>query len=489
MSKVSKSLISIVVVAAIILLMPFGFSRITQHNYQGMLARVNNRLAPSGISFSLANYQHGWYTSHAALTMTFDPKKVRRGGPTRLLPYSKPITFNVDQTIYNGPIVIDPNYGLTLAMAVISSRIVPSQQTLKTTDITPDENLLTAVTVLHYTLSTDTTVTSIPRKITIDKTDTLDWHGMNATVNMGRHSRHVSIQIVMNGLDGKSKTETLHVGKLNYQADFSELSDDVLLNNQSMLNFEGIRFEQNGKTLFNMTPLVMQSKASEKNGLIAGNANIKLPEISLLAMQFGSGELNFNMENVDAKSLALIRQYNEQVASASGKVRIQRITELLTNLLSKGIKVHLALSGLKTPWGGVSAVVQASIDPIESLNKSILHLLGGLSVKIHVTASKGVVHIVVENYLDRQEKPYPAHAAKTPSKEAMDKQIDSQIAEWVKSGMLMPQGDGYTCEVTYDHGTLALNGKPFPVRLNFDLDSTSPKPKALPAKPISKNAK
>ncbi len=204
-----------------------------------------------------------------------------------------------------------------------------------------------------------------------------------------------------------------------------------------------------------------------------------------MGKNYGPGEFEITLRNLDADVLAKINQQTNTMQNGTEAERQQAMLAMipeLPKLFSKGAELEISKCTMKIPEGAIDGHLLLTLpkgdnaNPFELMQK----IQGNASLKMPSALVKQLMEQSVlqqmatqpnmQQVLLQQLQTDSGDATKPAltNEQLATMQADKQIASMQQSGLITVNGSDFAIEVTLEQGKFNVNGKPFdPSMLKF----------------------
>lgn len=494
-----KKIIGLVVILAVLILGSYyGMGLVTERTLKRNVEIINQ--TSDGAKIDLKQYNRYWFTSDATADIQIhiaEHEVTNAEGKSEMVP-AKDYTVNLPVKIYHGPIIFTDKtvlFGLGFAKSQLKlpQEMMDNFSKLFTTE--SDQPQLNVSVFVNY-LNNSRFNFNVPSFKLISKTSKgqADWMGMNFDF---------SISSDMKKMDGNFKLNGIKLTKDNMSAVLGEVLSNYKLHKspegifvgQMNLNVPSLNIQQDSTTLFQIDKLKLHSEGNVTNGLYGTKTNINLDKALVNNRNYGPGELQLSLNNLDAQVLAAILEKSRAMKTTTGPARQQALFAMLPELpklLSKGAKFEISTLKMVVPEGNIEGHFSLEVPKGELVNafQLIQKIEGEGQIKAPATLIKNAM---IQSMKQRQQT-NPAEAnLPAPQKESnasstgnqskvvsvqngqenadlsqISSDVDKKLTALVQAKVLKESGTDYIFEFHYSQGQLTVNGEPFnPLTFKF----------------------
>lgn len=475
-----KLLISLLVIVLLIVILPVVTGQIAKNKFMEF---VNAASRSPNVKLEVNNYHRGWFQSTAdvAISTTNNLPQVHLGGP---------LTFTVHQVIKHGPILLEDHnilfgYALARSQFELSDKIKAALS-----DFIPAGQTLPIIkTEIFFPFNGGGSVKSTIPAFILEKAQQgkFSWKDSVAHINYNREMTRVAGDVMVDGFvftSIKPQIVAQHDGsKLTFQM---QQVDGLWVGNGDM-DFSKLQVQMEGKETFLLSGVKTHSESSIADHLFGMSFQILLDKWQQAGQAYGPGKLIVTINKLNAEALLNIKQHLEaandpNINDQQRQLMVMAVLPLLPSLLDKAPEFQLHTLTLQSAEGELRANGHLVIADDVPGHKGLMSMLKRINGELNMEVPKKIVEKWLLSSLIskmQQEQSVQAviaeEAAKTqkqpsttvPATRLTDAQIESkanqemttQLAEWVKNGYLIVDGDSYKLNASYQNQELKINGK------------------------------
>lgn len=449
MKKWLITIISIIIIlAAILLVVPFITGKVIATRYQYFLDQVAQT---KYLNVKVISYERHWFNSSAVIQITLNPQ-------IRVLPSQsprKPITVQVVQNIMHGPILYAPVDGhkkLLFGLAYIHSEVdKPRLNFWADTHLKFDGSI-------SYNSKAPLISISLPQEkrsfvfknINIEGNTELNFNSLSGKISVA--SMNINDAYVNEQLTGftadydLNKTLLgLYLGDRNFN--IQKLSLDDL---QSKKHYEA-------------QDIKIESFTKESSRKINLDLDISIGSTLIDGQNLGPHYLELEINKLDEPLLvALKQQLILMQQQGFSLLQFAKYNQLLLSLLSRGANIELKKLDIATFSGRASVNGKFNFEPTEKETANPTEIFKKLSASLSIKVPQALFNesmMTFYQWSDSHKHVSPENgkpvATLSPAQRA-------QIAldTWLKNKWLLLDGDYYVTQIAYqDHATF-INGQP-----------------------------
>ncbi|WP_419419530.1 YdgA family protein [Legionella sp. D16C41] len=513
-----KLVVLVVVLAILVLGGYYAMGAITERTIKSNLATVNRT---NGINAQVEKYHRGWFTSAALLHWQINiPERQMKdaNGQMQTIP-AQTLTVKMPLKIYHGPIIF-ANKTVRFGMGYGSTDIpLPDQYQQQfnsyfTNGSTqPKLNLSLFVTYLNNSQIE----MAIPNFKLIAQQDQseFDWMGMKGKVNVTSKADKINGDFTIKGIQFKKADNIAVLSKVSSEYNLHNTEAGLYVGTFNV-KLPSFVVDNKGQRIFELSDFDMDSNSDIKNGLLSSNFKSSINKIIANGKQFGPGNLEVAIRNLDADALGRIKQQAQHIQQSATDLEKQQamfaILPEIPKLLSKGAEFEISKLNFVMPEGTIEGNLQVSLPqgehnnplelmqtvqgkgrlrvPAEIIRRGLVEANRQKLVAQHTTAMQqqnvnstttttnnmnSTTTIQPNNATSANEQTQQSTSNQTTQQLAATVQAglpadisqqavnmtNQQLTSLVQSGVLTVDGNYYVIEVALKQGQLQVNGKPF----------------------------
>lgn len=310
-----------------------------------------------------------------------------------------------------------------------------------------------------------------------------NWLGMNATTTATSQMKKIGGTVILNGLHFSKADTKVDLGKVSSDYDLHETASGLYLGDANF-SLPSFVILEKGQKMFEIVDLDMKSDSDIEEHLFNTHFNVTLKSLSANAQNYGPGDLEVALRNLDADVLAKINQQAGAMQNGTDAQRQQAMIALLPELpklFGKGAEFEISKLSMKIPQGQIDGNLLVSLPKGDNANpfELVQKIHGNARLKVPAEAVKQIMKQSVMQQLVKQpdlqqtlaQQLQANQTAVTPTAPATQPtlsidqiasmQTDKQLNTLQQNGLFTVQGTDYVVEVILDQGKFTVNGKPF----------------------------
>ncbi len=443
------------------LALPFWFGLQAEKSYLALLTQLSRR---SGLQFTSAHYERGWFSSTAE-TVIRHPQI--------------PLELIARHRISHGPFPVDRilagNWQFTPVQARITSQIVLNTAAGQNTPDFPPLNTETT-----FQLNGDGALHA--EMVSIRKTgaqgQAIDWRGFSGEAHFDREWKKIRFEARMPALSlgAPGQTGGMALSGLSWHSDLREGVAGFLFGDSALtigqLQFGG----GNGPVVVNGLEISGVARPAGEN--LDLMLRYRIEELRAADQRLGPGELAIEAHHLD--TAALMKFKNELDAINRGNTPppqaalmvAGKAMELIAALSRQAPDLEITKLSFKTRQGEITGKAKFVLDGRKNgVAQSPLQLLMALSGQGELSIPAPVLKQMLTPAIRRDVQAYQRSRALTPQEmaeltpQAMGEIVDRALPQYLaRNGLtryLVEDGDLYKLTISIRRGQLLVNGQPW----------------------------
>lgn len=449
------SAIILPLIIAIFLALPYFDGFLVRHKYQDMLLAITS----PQVEAKITNYKQGWFSSDINLLVTLHISNDK----TNIIP-NQPIHLTIQEHIIHGPIIFNTSgagkFDLLIAQALINSKLL---------QITPDVakiSQLSAVTTIDLPGNFNTNI-QIPSLNMSQANNQLRINNLNSHFAVSRNIRNIKGLITVDQLNLTQGNQSQQIKNLVTKTDIHQNAQGMWLGNKA-LKVDSATMQLPGHQPFVFNNVNGSMNSNQSGSRINGDAQLDIQSVDINGKSFGPQQIAFRFANADATALSKMNEVTSalQTLNASNE-NFTNTYQLMLDLLSKGVELHLDKFNLTTQWGAITATGNVMMPEQQGVITNIFSLLQSMNLEAKIQIPSTLTSAFVEKLYGRQTTQAGEEQVKNAAK--------MYISNMINDGWLVPQGDTYVIGLNLQKGQFLVNGKP-PKTMNIQLTAPTPMP-------------
>lgn len=429
-------LISLGVLAA--LFIPLSISFWLEKHYEQVFNHLNQ--LPQ-VSVKVTQFHRGWFVSRATAVVTiWGPWLKPRPGVIQTKP-NQPLAFSLEQRIIHGPVIIshwDNRYRFSLAKAFIESQGF-------------DPNFLfKSATTIHLNNLVQSNIQA--QRIRL-------MNGVQQLIITGLKS-HLIFAMPKHDIQADTAIDLVQVFKEQPALILENIHSHVELQPNTPL-WDGTKNLQVGKATYFLAPnkfisledVSLQHEQSNENDTTTINMIVHAAQVTFDALNLRPLDMKFSIRSLNTKMLLNLVRMSLKFKPMS-QVDIEQLKILylpVINLLNEGIDIHLDYLNAQTPDGLIHTTADLNF-PKQVQSPNLALILANAQGRIDLQMPLNWLTMQLQNLYENQKLKWqtvelqPATAAQ------------QQVKTWINNKKLMQNGNTVQTVITYDKGSLLING-------------------------------
>ncbi len=473
----------IIILAALVLGGYYGMGVLTEKAIRNNIEVIDQS---NGLRAEIKQYNRGWFSSEAQIQwqLHIPEHVVDTNGTTQTVP-AQDYSMEMPLTIHHGPVIFANNsvrFGLGYAEAVFP---FPKQYTdqfnANFTAESTKPQLDLSIFVNYFNQSTlDFHVPTF--NLVSKEGGRVNWLGLNATTKISPGMKKIDGTVVVDGVRLTKDDAQVDLGKVSSDYDLHETNSGLYLGDANF-NLPAFNIQVKGQKIFEIADLFFKSKSDIEQHLFNTSFTMTIKSILANAKNYGPGELEISVRNLDADVLAKINQQANAMQNGTEEQRQQAMIALLPELpklFNKGAELEISKLNFKMPEGTINGTLLLSLPKDENANpfELIQKIRGNAKLSVPAATVRELMKQAVAQQMAKQPNAQPSVAkqlgaqpttaqpgqAATPQPAqpaSVDQQVEQQLNALKQAGLIVEKGTDYFIEVTLEQGKFIVNGKPF----------------------------
>jgi uncharacterized protein YdgA (DUF945 family) len=269
------------------------------------------------------------------------------------------------------------------------------------------------------------------------------WEGLRGAVVYTTDFDHFAASFYSAGIEGGSAGSSFALRDLKWAADMARDESGLLVGDaKSSVGSFRLSSREDGATGLEVDRWTMTQSNAVEAGSFGTALGVRVQAIRLGERAFGPGEVEFQLRNLDARSLARLQSQNlGGLASPSSRdvtraAADEGATSLLSGLASRSPQLEIRTLRLATPSGDLEAKLRVDLDGSQpAFLENFYTLL--LVLRVH------------------GEFECPAEIL-----EALYQEREEELLELRREGWVLLDGERYRSRFEFEGGELLVNGIP-----------------------------
>ncbi|MGE5241824.1 MAG: YdgA family protein [Bacteroidota bacterium] len=448
------------------LALPFWFGLQAEKSYLALLAQLSHR---SGLQFTSAHYERGWFSSTAETVIRHPQISIALAARHR---------------ISHGPFPIDRIIAGDCQLIPVQARIT-SQIVLNTPagQNAPDFPPLNTETTFQLNGDGAWHAEMAPIRKTGAPGRVIDWRGFSGDMRFDREWKKIRFEARMPALTlgAPGQAGGLSLSQLSLHSDLREGVAGFLFGD-SALKIGQLQFGGAGGAL-GVDGLEISGAARPAGENVDLMLRYRVEAVRAADERFGPGELTIEARHLDAA--ALVKFKNELDAVYRGNpppaqvalMMAGKAMELIATLSRQAPELELTKLSFKTPRGEITGKAKFVLDGRKhSAAQNPLQMLMALSGRGELAIPAAVLKQMLVPVIQRDIEAYQRSGALTPqdmarlTPQAMSEIVDRAFPQYLsRNGFtryFVEDGDFYKLVISIRRGQLLVNGTPWHASLS-----------------------
>jgi uncharacterized protein YdgA (DUF945 family) len=476
-------LILLLVGAALFGVSAYWFGMQAEHQYNAALRQGSQW---GYVKFTNEAYKRGFFSSRARTVIEVqEPASAQEEKKE-----SEPFRVTLAQEINHGPLIFeksaDGQSHLKPAMAAIETTVVLKPETRKflqdTVGKSFDPSTIKAHTSFDFSGGGESRlmVPAFEQTAQAKEGGSVKWEKLEAQLYFTNGFKSFKGSVSAPGIYISDQTAKFVAKSFGSTFDFHEGIDGLLFGDASwgLAKFEYT--DENSKDLkhFSLAGLSIKTSTKAAGDNVESSLGIGFDQAMADDAQYGPAILSLELRNLDAASLAklkqMIRQTHQtsaqQLGQQTDQLAVAKYMEILPGLLKKSPEVELREVSLKSSKGDFQGKAKIAIDGTKSeAAANPFMILNALAIQAEVNITDALLEGIVESKNEQQIADGRAKANEEPcSREDLEalaaaktrEQLDGLVAQHI----LVHEDGKYKANASYQKGEAKLNGQPLPLQ-------------------------
>lgn len=483
-----KWIVASVIVAALLIILPFGMGILAERNIDQRYAHLN-RIMEQSAHMEIQNYRRGWFSSTAKLKVELKSPKLSSALAKYLAPmlseqYQQSATEKfpliVDLVIHHGPIIWQ-NYNPHIAKAQFGLGLIDAtldlpwnQQGQRWVDATiGKKKWLSSSSLIHYSGNFSNTI-FVPQIHYLDTQSDIqvDWAGINLSTQMSRDINKIEFNLELSPIHVshiKKGDKYIDSSAMSFSGD-SQQGTSGLWFGQFNVKMDNFVLTENAKPMISISGVKAVQIAKEESSKVNTSLSYQVDKIDAYGKNYGPSALSMKLNGLGAKEFKSVSDTlhgvdfdnmpEEQLAFFS----LQLLPELLHMLNGSSLDIVFST---KAPEGDVDFKLNMTttkqdsgiVDPIVlarntlglctfSVPKSVLNTMLANEAKIAINAE--ITSIA-------EEKGEEADLTQVP--QLAELAAEEHLTSLQQEGWISATDKEYKGTIEYKEGKIFSNGK------------------------------
>jgi uncharacterized protein YdgA (DUF945 family) len=480
-----KKLTGLIIILAVLILGGYyGMGVLTERTIKKNIEVINQS---NGLFAQIEQYSRGWFSSDAKIKWRLHiPERVVTGedGKSQTVA-AQDYQMEMPVKIHHGPFIYANNsvrFGMGYAETVFAFPEQYDQKFAETFSKESTKPQLDLSIFVNY-LNKSTIELSLPsfKLISKDGSGHFDWKGMSSTTKMSSNMGRVEGDIVIDGMTMSKDDTKVTLGEVSSDFNLHRTSAGLYLG-EAKFSLPSFDVTVKDKKMFEISEFTVSSDSDIQNQLFSTHFNAAVKSVVANGLNYGPGELEVSLRNLDAEILADINRQATAMQNGTDAERQKAMMALLPELpklFSKGAEFEISKLSLKIPEGVIEGNLLVSLpqgdssNPFEMLQriqgnaklkmpKILVKQLMQQSVLQQMSKQPDMQQALIQQMQSTQQGSQPQATQPPPSQEQLaGMQADKQIGAMEQNGLITSQDSDYVTEVKLEQGKFSVNGKPF----------------------------
>ena len=405
-----KKLAGLVIILAVLILGGyFGMGVVTEKTIKNNIELINQ---PNGLFAQIEQYNRGWFSSDAKVKWRLHlPERVIKdeNGKSQTVP-AQDYQMVMPVKIHHGPFIYADKhvlFGMGYAETILE---FPAEYNQKFDELFSKDSMKPKVDLSIFVnyLNKSSLELDLPsfKLVSKDGTGHFEWMGMNSSTELSSNMGKVEGNLVIDGMKMTKDDTQITLGKVSTDFDLHKTPSGLYLGdaNFSLPSFDVIVKD---KKMFEISNFTLSSVSDIKEHLFNTHFSLALKSLIANGKNYGPGELEIALRNLDADVLADINKQASAMQNGTEADRQKAMMALLPQvpkLFNKGAEFEISKIGLKIPEGDIEGNLFVSLpkgnggNPFELIQK----IQGNAKLKMPKLVVKQLVQQSVMQQMAKQ---------------------------------------------------------------------------------------
>lgn len=476
----------VVILAVLILGGYYGMGVLTERTIRNAIEVIDQS---NGLYADIEQYHRGLFSSEAKIKWRLHvPERVVKdvNGQPQTLP-AQDYSTEMPLTIHHGPVIVANNhirFGFGYAETIFPFPPQYNDQfdaQFSKDSVKPQLDLSIFVNYLNKS-TIDFKVPNF-KLIAKDGSGNFDWLGMDSNTTMSTGMKKVEGSVVLTGLNATKDDAKITLSNVSSDYNLHETPAGLYLGDANF-NLPIFAIFVKDQKMFEVKDLTIKSDSDIEQHLFNTHFNVTLNALLANNQNYGPGDLEVSLRNLDADVLAKINEQTRAMQNGNEQQRQQAMLALLPELpklFSKGAEFEISKLSFKIPQGLVEGNMYITLPKGENANPFELmqKIQGKAKFQAPAAAVKEILKQSIMQQLAKQpdlqqtltqqlqanqvvnQTPDKTNQPPATPEQLADMQSDKQLSSLQQTGVITAQGTDYVIEVSLDQGKFTINGKPY----------------------------
>ena len=448
MRKLSYVFLTIIVIAAICLSLPYFMGVLAQRK---CLELTNTFANLTRAEIKVVNYQRHWFDADATFAIRLRPSGFTGINLEKIDAQLQ--QWTVTAHILHGPVVIRPS-NIKLAQAVIEAAVIPTKEQnvllQRENAVVP---LATILLGINLDGSSSLNVKGAPLAFKSGQV-IFNLQGLDVQMIFSSFLDKVTSVVNLAGFDFADANSALHLQGLKLDYDGTRNALDLWLGQRKVI-LQSFTLKRGADTSLDLSGFSLNSSITEEKHLATIRSSIVLDSGNFNGMNYTKNILEWEATNLDMAVFAKLQHEIKELGDMNEPSMQQgmNVLKYFGLLLNNGVILTVKQASSHTPWGTFLAAGQITSTAAKDAN--FFALLNDLRSEFTLQMQQPLAQYLLVKY-------YGQNANSTVSS---DEQAKNLLTHWVQSGAIVVDGDSYKTKLKYDK-TFFVNDKPISLSVN-----------------------
>lgn len=414
------------------------------------IARINGS---RDLKASVVSYKRGLFSSRAITRLTLKPP--RKG---------RPISFEVVDTIYNGPFVFlhDPHLrdDLRPVMAVVRTRLAPGPNLGAVLEKIPELGSAEVLTVLSLggNASSYLDIPSFQHSFPDRKGGQIavKWGGLAGKLHFDSQLSKADCSLdcpslLVSGQDGRLQIENVR-GRFDSHPGIQGITVG-----STSVSIGDITSVKDGHSVFTLNSADLRAQSRVDGNKINGSIRLDFDKLDTGGLGLGPFAIDIEARRLDAgvlarfQKLAPVLQREEIQTDKAAKYQARiLLLKIAADLLAGRPELEIKQLDLRTDKGDLTGKARLGFDGADKgFSRNILMLLASIDANAQLSVSQALFYFIAQNALDKNGAS-GSDQAKTDAAQL--------AARFLAAKYMISEAGAFKSSAAFKHGVLTVNG-------------------------------
>ncbi len=438
------------------------------------------------VSYRVTSYNKGLFDSTATAEVTLDPAKLNSNVNTQIIPTDKPITIQLEHTIYHGPFAFKaPNFDPAQPVAAYIKTKVNTDANKELKPIISKLWKTTPFKInskVSFSGIVETTVEIAPIDLSSPNQMKVKWTGAKSVISHNTSTNSFSSAIDAGGISIEEDDNFALIDGIKGAVSGS-FDAGNFMNSKAGYTISSIMIEANTSNPEKMIKGSLNQLAVKAGNEIKGNQltsfiNISAKDAVFNNDKYGPAELQLDLRKIDAEAAKTLQKDLEMAKAEVAKqglppeaamfVAQQKLMEALPKLLKLGPEIEISKLELNTPQGKVDGYSKISLDlGGKQVPANPMELIPMIAINTKVSAPASLIEMILAASAKKDIRRDLSMTGELATPEQLEEmamnKAKSQIEAVTAQNAITRNGDKLVGTYRLKQGVLNLNGMEIPI--------------------------